>query len=120
MIKVHHVKRLTNEQVLRVNAFGWDGSPETKRYADITCHGDVKVVAEGWKAGDYEHVGSVEGDDLDVAFEKTNHIDQPWTQNAGVSFKKLDVRSSSVGDVFEREGKFYVVAGCGFQEVEVK
>jgi hypothetical protein len=120
MIKVYHVKRLTNDQILRVNAFGWDGSPETKRYADITLDGDVKSVTEGWNAGDYDHVGDVEGDDLDVAFEKTNHIDRPWTQNAGVSFKRLDVRSSSVGDVFELNGEYFVVASCGFTKIDLE
>lgn len=119
MINVFHIT-LTDEQRKRLNLVGWDGAPEFKRYANVTMFGDLDAVKEAWKANQYTYVGAVSTNDLESAYERTNHIERSWTLNEGVQVVEgLSVRSSSVGDVFEREGKFYVVAGCGFQEVDL-
>jgi hypothetical protein len=73
----------------------------------------------------YEIVAEVDTDDLEVAFEKTNTIDRGWWENAGVTrmFKGQvrenmgGCRSTSVGDLAFKDGKTYVVANFGFEEV---
>lgn len=114
MIKVYHLRRLTDEQVRAVNVRGWDASPETTRYADITTRGDINKIKLAFTLGEYVHVADVDSDDLDVAFEKTNHIDRSWMENEGVTAHGTRQRSTSVGDVLEVNGKLYAVSGVGF------
>ena len=66
----------------------------------------------------YKLVAEVVGNDLGVAFQKTNHIDTAWWENDGV-YKVEESRSTSVGDLMEMEdGTLIMVAGIGFDEVE--
>lgn len=57
--------------------------------------------------------------DLETAFRFTNSIEQHW---ADAEDARLTVhsrtRSTSVGDVMELDGKFYIVAAVGFKELE--
>lgn len=48
-------------------------------------------------------VATVSKNQLDKAFELTNHIDHNWIENEDVEVHVSRARSSSVGDVFERE-----------------
>lgn len=69
-----------------------------------------------------ELVAEVDTNDLEKAYELTNNIDIPWVENKGVKAKiltsKISYRSTSTGDLMEKDGKFFVVAECGFREVE--
>lgn len=66
---------------------------------------------------DFEHVATINTNDLETAFERTNHIDKAWHENTDVICHKTS-RSSSVSDIMEKNGKFYVVVSCGFKEVK--
>jgi hypothetical protein len=67
----------------------------------------------------YRHVASVDTDDLDVAWDRTNHIDDSWQKNADVIVAPMGerARSSMVGDVFIRDGVAHCVAPFGFEQL---
>ncbi len=103
---------------------GWGSHPIFERYADITLSGDVAQVKAAWEANEYKAVAIVcdqHGDDLDTAFTLTNNIHEAWTANEGVITlgPKHRQRSTSVGDLMEIDGKFHVVAGVGFKELDI-
>jgi phosphate-selective porin len=108
-VNVFHLKSLTDEQFDRVNRVGWDGGADLSRHANITMLGDIDSARAAWDESGYELVASVDTDDLEVAFIKTQNLDRDWSLDA--------TRSSSVGDVFERDGHRYLVAGVGFKEI---
>lgn len=56
------------------------------------------------------YVGHVEANSLNQAYALTQNLEWPWNINS-------PCRSTSVGDVIECDGKFYMVAGIGFIEV---
>ena len=70
-------------------------------------------------------VASVETDDLGVAFERTNSIHVPWTQNTGLRCFVSTARSTSIGDLMRSPaitsesdaspGKWSVVLPVGFE-----
>lgn len=63
-------------------------------------------------------VAKVNGDSLDNAWNLTNHIDSPWTENQGLTvLGDGRWRSSSVGDVMKTGGKVFVVGKFGFDDV---
>ena len=66
-----------------------------------------------------EKVAEIASNDLDNAFELTNHIDHDWTENEGVTPLVSKPRSTSVGDVMEIEGKFLLVDSYGFKEIKI-
>jgi hypothetical protein len=69
------------------------------------------------KLDEFKHVANVDTADLDVAYERTNHIDQPWWENKGVlALGERCHRSTSVGDVMENAetGVLSMVASFGF------
>lgn len=63
-------------------------------------------------------VAAVDGN-LGQAFERTNHIDQPWQKNTGVQVMLPGgehARSTSVGDVLvDDAGKRHLILGVGFK-----
>jgi hypothetical protein len=65
-------------------------------------------------------VAEVQTDDLEDAFRLTNHIEYDWWKNPEVIPCTDPTRSTSVGDLMEKDGKFFIVASCGFREVEDK
>jgi hypothetical protein len=67
--------------------------------------------------GDYELVAEVASDNLEVVYEKTNHIHCVWWENEGVTLVK-ESRSTSVGDVAEVNGKLFLCAMMGWKEVK--
>jgi hypothetical protein len=70
-----------------------------------------------WPQG-YELVAAVDTDSVDVAFQQTNTIMHPWWENRDVAaFKRA--RSTSVGDIVEVNGKFWMVCMTGWKEVQV-
>lgn len=63
---------------------------------------------------DYILVAKVDGEDLDHAYELTNHIDLPWYGNPGVEVLAKS-RSTSKADVILLDGTAYRVARIGFE-----
>lgn len=64
----------------------------------------------------YKRIAAVASSDLDVAWEKTNHIDSDWTENREVRLlDKNPQRSSMVGDVFVKDGEAFMVMHVGFK-----
>lgn len=86
---------------------------------------DEKAIADVWKNADYwrpfglayEKVAIFHGHDLEQAFERTNTIDRPWTQNQGVTVLSQRARSTSPGDVMVKDGVARYVASIGFEVV---
>lgn len=64
-----------------------------------------------------ERVCSVGVNDLDKAYELTQNLDGPWINNWQVTEMLEPRRSTSVGDVLEKDGKFYLVSMLGFREL---
>lgn len=78
---------------------------------------DFFAKTEVFNPAEFTLIAEVQTDDLEKAYELTNNITHPWTENAGVKFLGGFPRSTSVGDVAERNGKFHAVAHCGFKEI---
>lgn len=53
---------------------------------------------------DFTRVATVQTDDINEAWQKTNHVFHPWGENEGVTAHQEKVRSSSCGDVFVLPG----------------
>ena len=66
----------------------------------------------------YELVALVDTNDLEEAWELTNHVDSDWTKGDKVLVDNDGERSSMVGDVFERNGWFGVVDMAGFSNFD--
>lgn len=122
-IKVYHLNHLTSEERNRLNGSdgGWDSEPRFSRYANITSGFSKKFalnVGFALSAGEYHEAAIVDTTDLDDAFALTNHIESDWAENDGVEALTEKRKSSSVGDVFERDGSFYIVAPMGFEKID--
>jgi hypothetical protein len=72
---------------------------------------------EALSLGHFECVARVETDSLDEAYALTQNIDEPWHRNANVSATSRNTRSTSVGDLVKKDGKYHVVESCGFKEI---
>lgn len=104
-------------------------------FADtITYHlrseGGLESIKHHWNNGAYYLVASVEAYTLDEAYRFTNHNHDGcvWWRNSGVKLHGTwnTPRSTSVGDIIEvkpdsfgEKSKFYVVAGVGFDEIDL-
>ena len=78
---------------------------------------NIHPTLESLKKGHFECVATVETDDLQMAFQLTNNIDQPWHLNTNVKATARVNRSTSVGDLLQFNEKFYVVESFGFKEL---
>lgn len=78
---------------------------------------DVEELAE---KGIYHKVAEVKTADLEVAFEKTNHIDKAWQENTEVTSFTEKARSTSVGDICIKGDEVFVVSGVGFEQIPSK
>ena len=125
MITIYHLASLDSEIVrdqLNGPNGGWGSHPIFERYADITMKGDLDAVKAAWEAGEYKATAIItdeHGEDLETAFRLTNHIHAAWSQNDGVITlgPKDRQRSTSTGDLAEIDGKFYLCASFGWDEV---
>lgn len=67
----------------------------------------------------FRAVAEVETAELEEAFRLTNHLEVDWRENPGVTpLVSSRCRSTSVGDVLERDGEFFAVASVGFRRIE--
>jgi len=108
MITVFQIK-LTNEQIDRVNLVGFGAVPEANARIKM------QLGARKWNedyAKFYTPVYQVETDDLDEAFELTNLWDDPTKV---IRFQKGS--STSVGDIFVKDGNCYIVDNFGFVNI---
>jgi hypothetical protein len=108
MITIYQI-RLTNEEINKANAEGFRAVPkvEAKTWMGI---GARKWMADYAKY--YEPVCEVDTDDLEVAFEATNLWEMPeLTKRLG------RCSSSSVGDIFVKDGDCYIVDSFGFKQL---
>ena len=67
-----------------------------------------------------QHVATVATCDIDEAYRLTNHIEQSWTENAGLSVHNgIRHRSTSMGDlVVDSRGETLVCAASGWHSPE--
>ena len=118
MIQIFHYNRLTETERDRLNTSdtGWDSEPRFTRYANITMSAKLPDVAIGLLNREYHCVAVVNSDYLEDGFRFTNHIEADWAKYPADIVAPLpgEHRSTSVGDVFTRNGATYVVAPCGF------
>lgn len=84
--------------------------------------GDLEPVGPVFEKGGYHKVATVvtkdladEIDALEIAFERTNHIDSSWTENSDVIAESGRHRSTSVGDIAVVNGKVYVARSMGWE-----
>jgi hypothetical protein len=111
MITIFQIQ-LTDDQIDHINEHGHDSVPAQ--------HARIKLLMSGsdaWKPEYFQYfTRTVEclADNLEGAFEETNLWNRPET-------KKLTERvcSSSVGDVFERNGEYFIVDNFGFSQIEL-
>ena len=108
MITIYQI-RLSNAEINQANAEGFEAVPkvEAKTWMGI---GARKWMADYAKY--YEPVCTVETDDLELAFEATNLWNYPeLTKRIGRG------SSSSVGDIFVKDGDCYIVDSFGFKKL---
>lgn len=119
MIQIFHYNRLTETERKRLNTSegGWDSEPRFARYANITMQAKPADVAIGLLNREYQLVAVVDSDDLEDGFRYTNHIEADWAKQPAAIVTALpgDHRSTSVGDVFCRDGATYIVDNMGFK-----
>jgi hypothetical protein len=90
-------------------------------YAQLTISPNEATISEMTRLGLYERAAIVvvpEGADshnLEIAFEKTQNIDDSWTKNETVIALTDRPRSSMMGDVMVVNGKPFVVSMIGFK-----
>ena len=99
----------------------WDEMDRDERWN--VMRGDVFDVRQTFLAGRYNIAATLEivrktiPEVLEIAFEKTNHINYHWWENEEVINHVLGSRSTSVGDVAVVNGDAYLCARAGWQKI---
>lgn len=109
MITIYQIQ-LTDEQIDRVNAYGFDSVPAMKAKTN------VMFGAKNFKHSDFEYympTMNVDTDDLEKAFELTNL----WEDKSKIERLGPRQSSSSVGDIFRKGAQFYMVDSFGFTPI---
>jgi len=107
-----------------------------ERHFQLTMPGikeniDPAPYHEAFEDGLYDEVATIEGDDLEYVFTATNNgvLSDSWSRNPppGVTptFPNVHIekgveygrRSTSVGDLVEKDGMLHLVAAIGFREI---
>ena len=94
-------------------------------FTAVTCPGAMesvkmnRIVKILMEEGCYDEVVSmaisVEKNPLEEAYYWTQNLEESWTKGFGMEEGK---RSSSMGDVFEKDGEFFIVAMVGFDKID--
>jgi len=111
MITVYQIQ-LTDEQIDLVNEMGHDAVPAQR--AKLL----VMFGADNFRTEDlqyYTKTMQVDTDDLEEAFELTNL----WNNESRVTRIGDAQSSTSVGDIFGKDGRYYMVDSFGFQELRL-
>lgn len=114
----------------------WSKLEDREMRLTITCDGNIAAMMIGLIDGKYEEVGVIDTarhtqedqsveDKLEIAYMLSQNIESAWINNNGVEVtdavrEKGGCKSSSVGDIFEVDGKLYGVDGCGFTELTLE
>lgn len=115
MIEVYHLKMGAAHAALAPND-----------YFDLTAgfnrENQDRVAPVAWRLRLYRKVASVRTGDLETAFQLTNHVNTSWDREpdprVGVE-PDGPYRSSSVGDIFVQDGRYYICADAGFREISL-
>lgn len=108
MITIYQI-RLSDSDIIAVNARGWNAVPK------VEARADMMLGARKWNedfAKYYDATYEVDTDDLDAAFEITNL----WNEDYKVTRLRRG-SSSSVGDIFVKDGDCYIVDNFGFVNI---
>ena len=101
-------------------------------YHAIPTDDDIRVIfnlrrkqdaIEHWNRGGYRKVAEVPGDDLDIAWRKTNSVNESWYERDDITVFLGDaegLRSSMVGDIFVLNETANLVSIIGFDELDLK
>lgn len=107
MITIYQI-RLSDADYITINARGWGAIPKAGARADMML-GAHKWNEEYTKY--YEPTYEVDTDDLNQAFESTNLWEDFLVRRLARG------SSSSVGDIFVKDGDCYIVDSFGFVNV---
>lgn len=110
MIKIHQIQ-LTKNQIDAVNAGEKVAAFDAKN--TISICGIPSQFKTEWFNDFYDVAFEVNTDDLNKAFEWTNL----WNNQPAVDVIGDRNHSSSVGDVFELNGEFFLCAAFGFEQL---
>lgn len=108
MITIYQIE-LSDADIIRANAQGFDAAPT------VAAKTRMMMGACKWKEEYvplYKATYKVDTDDLDEAFEITNL----WNEDYKVTRLRRG-SSSSVGDIFVKDGNCYIVDKFGFANV---
>lgn len=81
---------------------------------------DINKIIADWWMGQYRVACDINSDQLRDAWQLTQNIEDSWAISSNpmvISTGNMDRRSSMVGDIFEINGKKYVVAMVGYTEL---
>lgn len=111
MIKVFQIN-LTNEEIDIINSDprGFEAFPKASAYRNRSFISTFDPASFEF----YDHVATVDADDLEVAFELMNL----WNDRSRVTMHTDGVSSMSVGDIIELDGIRYRCASFGFERIE--
>lgn len=91
-------------------------------------HADTEMVASAGRSAffgeaswpfEYRLVAYVSTDDVETAYELTNHVQRPWWENDGVERVGPETRSTSTGDVVVIGNIAFKCESCGWSESDV-
>lgn len=82
-----------------------------------TIRGEAMPVTDMVKVASFQTDLPVE-DALEQAFCLTNHIDQPWQENPGITAEPGPHASTSVGDVVVVDDEAYQCAPMGWTKLQ--
>jgi hypothetical protein len=108
MITIYQIE-LTDTDIIRANTQGFDAEPT------VAAKTRMMMGAGKWNeeyASMYKATYEVDTDNLDEAFEITNL----WNEDYKVTRLRRG-SSSSVGDIFVKDGNCYIVDNFGFANV---
>lgn len=107
-----------------IEVFHWAERPYTYAEGVFGFMLDMDQARAIWEGKSvtlvYNKVADVHTDDLEQAFELTNNINRPWSENEGVVAVEGGTRSTSTGDIMKMaDGSLHLVASYGFVKLDV-
>lgn len=106
-----------------IKVYHWSAKPGGSESAAMSMFfGSSELSSEAWNGlsndVEYKLVATVDSNDLEVAFDRTNNIDSAWPNNELVTaeLNPNGHRSTSSGDVMVNEdGQIFTVSTVGFK-----
>ena len=97
---------------------------DTDMHFALRAKGARDAALKAWAASCYSPVAEVEAngaddmENLEIAFERTNHIMCDWRENEGVKALATRCRSTSVGDIVKIGHALYLCSPIGWTKLE--